>query len=527
MPDEVENHIVKKYEIKKRLGKGAYGIVWKAVDRKTTEVVALKKIFDAFRNETDAQRTYREIVFLQEFSEHPNIIKLYDVIKADNDRDIYLVFEHMETDLHNVIKRKTILKDIHKQYIMYQLLKATKYLHSANVIHRDQKPSNILLNQECHMKLCDFGLARSLTHEAHENEHSANPALTEYVATRWYRAPEILLASPKYTKGVDMWSIGCILGEMLLGTPIFPGTSTFNQLERILKYIPQPTKSDIDSIQSHYGPSVIERASPNSGHKKLLEDLVPNISKESCDLIRRLLQFNPNKRITADEALTHPYVLNFHNLKEEISKGYDVVPQLNDNIRLTIDEYRNKLYQFIQKTKRSNSRIATNNTTTGVAASAPQPPQPQQSQPVSSVVNQPKSESLMRTKSSYQQQQYDDLYDDGGSSNEIIIGNDNKNNYSSSYNNVQQQQHHYDSKSLNESDIDITSSTPTPPYQQQQQQTNYNRKKHPSDYSQTTSTNILKDNNNLLGGVQAYTGKKNIKLLKVTFNFIFYFMLLW
>ncbi len=95
MPDEVENHIVKRYEIKKRLGKGAYGIVWKATDRKTQEVVALKKIFDAFRNETDAQRTYREIVFLQEFSEHPNIIKLHDVIKADNDRDIYLVFEHM------------------------------------------------------------------------------------------------------------------------------------------------------------------------------------------------------------------------------------------------------------------------------------------------------------------------------------------------------------------------------------------------------------------------------------------------
>jgi mitogen-activated protein kinase 15 len=156
------------------------------------------------------------------------------------------------------------------------------------------------------MKLCDFGLARSLTHEAHESEYT-NPALTEYVATRWYRAPEILLASPKYTKGVDMWSIGCILGEMLLGTPIFPGTSTFNQLERILKYIPSPNKMDIDSIQSHYGPSVIERAS--SGQKKSLEDLVPNITKESLDLLRRLLQFNPNKRITADEALTHPYVI--------------------------------------------------------------------------------------------------------------------------------------------------------------------------------------------------------------------------
>jgi mitogen-activated protein kinase 15 len=96
MPDEIEDHIVKRYDIKKRLGKGAYGIVWKAADRKNmNNIVALKKIFDAFRNETDAQRTYREIVFLQEFGEHPNIIKLFDVIKADNNKDIYLVFEHM------------------------------------------------------------------------------------------------------------------------------------------------------------------------------------------------------------------------------------------------------------------------------------------------------------------------------------------------------------------------------------------------------------------------------------------------
>ncbi|VDN54164.1 unnamed protein product [Dracunculus medinensis] len=136
MAEDVDVYILDRYELQKRLGKGAYGIVWKAVDRKNKEIIALKKIFDAFRNQTDAQRTFREIMFLQEFGRHPNIIKLYDIIKADNNRDIYLVFEYMEADLHNVIKKLTILKDIHKQYIMCQLFRAIRYLHSGNVLHR-------------------------------------------------------------------------------------------------------------------------------------------------------------------------------------------------------------------------------------------------------------------------------------------------------------------------------------------------------------------------------------------------------
>ena len=190
----------------------AYGIVWKAIDKKTREVVALKKVFDAFQNATDAQRTFREIMFLQELNNHENIVKLWNVLKADNDRDIYLVFEFMDTDLHAVI-RANILEEVHKQYIMYQLLKALKYMHTAGMLHRDMKPSNMLLNSDCLVKVCDFGLARSI---ASMNASSAsNPVLTDYVATRWYRAPEILLGSTKYTKGVDMWSIGCILGEVL------------------------------------------------------------------------------------------------------------------------------------------------------------------------------------------------------------------------------------------------------------------------------------------------------------------------
>lgn len=151
----------------------------------------------------------------------------------------------MEADLHNAIGQR-ILKDIHNRFIMYQIMKAMKYLHSADVIHRDLKPSNVLINSDCHLKLCDFGLARSL----HQDQTEPNLALTEEVATRWYRAPEVLLGSQTYDKSADMWSVGCILAELLIGKPIFPGNSTLNQLERILTYTSRPNKNDIESLNS-------------------------------------------------------------------------------------------------------------------------------------------------------------------------------------------------------------------------------------------------------------------------------------
>ncbi|XP_077362201.1 mitogen-activated protein kinase 15 [Festucalex cinctus] len=344
---EVEEHISTKYEIKKRLGKGAYGIVWKAEDRQTGEIVAVKKIFDAFKNKTDAQRTFREVMFLQEFGDHPNVVKLQNVIRAQNDKDIYLIFEYMDSDLHAVIKKGTLLKDIHKRYVMYQLLKAVKYLHSGNVIHRDQKPSNVLVNSDCVVKLCDFGLARSLNQD---QEDSGNPAMTEYVATRWYRAPEILLGSPRYTKGVDMWSLGCILGEMLLGKALFRGTSTINQIEKIMSSIPHPCPEDVLALKSEIGSSVIKRTLQRP--QVLLDDLLQSsVPPDALDLLKSLLLFNPEKRLTAEKALQHPYVARFHNPGKEPSLNYDVVLPLDDDVQLSVAQYRNKLYEVIREKK--------------------------------------------------------------------------------------------------------------------------------------------------------------------------------
>uniref|UniRef100_A0A7E4W3B4 Mitogen-activated protein kinase n=1 Tax=Panagrellus redivivus TaxID=6233 RepID=A0A7E4W3B4_PANRE len=353
MTEDVEGHIRERYELHKRLGKGAYGIVIKATDRKSKEIVALKKIFDAFRNQTDAQRTFREIMFLQEFGRHPNVVKLLNIIRADNDRDIYLVFEFMEADLHNVIKKMTILKDVHKQYIMCQLFRAVKFLHSGNVLHRDLKPSNVLLDADCRVKLADFGLARSLSQLEDYPEGQNMPELTEYVATRWYRSPEILLAARRYTKGVDMWSLGCILGEMLLGRALFPGSSTINQIERIMNTINRPSKADIEAIGSHYAESVLEKMPQKP--VKTLDSTLANSNPHALDLVNRLLLFAPHKRLNVDQCLVHPYVIQFHNPQDEPALNYDVTLPLPDHIQLTIDDYRNKLYELIT-TKKTNIR---------------------------------------------------------------------------------------------------------------------------------------------------------------------------
>jgi len=350
MSEDIDKHVLRKYEIQQKLGKGAYGIVWKAIDKKTRETVAIKKIFDAFQNATDAQRTFREILFLQELGDHDNIVKLQNVLKADNDKDIYLVFEFMETDLHAVI-RANILEDIHKQYIMYQLFKSIKYMHSGQVLHRDIKPSNLLLNSDCLMKLGDFGLARSLVSEDDDD----NKVLTDYVATRWYRAPEILLGATKYTKAVDMWSLGCIMGELLSGKPIFPGSSTMNQLDRIIEVTGKPSTHVLAEIDAPYAATMIDSLGESKPRK--LKEMFPNATDDALDLMAKLLDFSPVSRYTIEQTLSHPYVAQFHSPDDEPVCTKPIVIPLNDDKKFKINDYRKKLYDdIIQKKKKERKK---------------------------------------------------------------------------------------------------------------------------------------------------------------------------
>lgn len=347
MSEEIDGYILRKYDIVEKLGKGAYGIVWKAIDKKTGRVVALKKNFDAFRDATDAQRAYREIMLLLQLR-HENIIHLHNVLRADRDMDIYLVFEFMEADLHAVI-RGAVLEDVHKQYVLYQLLKSLKYMHSAGVIHRDLKPANLLLDSECHLKVADFGLARLVGWPGGSDQDSSEgtvPVLTDYVATRWYRAPEILLGSTTYTKAVDMWSVGCILGEMLSETPVFPGTSTLNQLDRILAVTGRPSGKDVEDIHSPFVGSMLDAIPPKP--PRPLKELFPHATMDALDLLRRLLVFNPSKRISAEEALRHPFISKFRDPGNESVCSSPVRLAFGDGAKHSASDYREKLYAMIR-----------------------------------------------------------------------------------------------------------------------------------------------------------------------------------
>ena len=225
-----------RYSLIRVVGSGAYGVVISAHDAKQSNNVAIKMVPRAFNDEIDAKRILREIKLLKHFR-HENIVGIVDMMPPvarylEDFHDVYIVADLMETDLHRIIYSKQKLSIDHVQYFIYQVLRGLKYIHSAEVIHRDLKPSNLLVNSNCDLKICDFGLARGI-YQGNTDGRGGTMLLTEYVVTRWYRAPEIMLACHEYSKPIDIWSVGCIFAELILRKPYFPGDDYIDQVGKI------------------------------------------------------------------------------------------------------------------------------------------------------------------------------------------------------------------------------------------------------------------------------------------------------
>jgi len=298
----------KRYTLLKSIGHGAYGVVCSARDNTNNEKVAIKKISKAFEHLKDTKRILREIKLLKHFH-HENIIGMKDMLNSSSVfEDVYIVTELMDTDLHQIISSPQPLTDDHCQYFVYQILRGLKHMHSAHVLHRDLKPSNLLLNSDCLLKICDFGLARV-------EEQSISGFMTEYVATRWYRAPEVILSWKQYTKAIDVWSVGCIFAELLGRKPIFQGKDYINQITRIVDIMGSPTEDDLQNIGSEQARQYIR----SLGHrpKVPLTRLFPRATSLALDLLERTLAFDPAKRITVDAALSHPYLAALHDPADE------------------------------------------------------------------------------------------------------------------------------------------------------------------------------------------------------------------
>ncbi|XP_033375817.1 mitogen-activated protein kinase 14 isoform X4 [Parus major] len=234
--------VPERYQNLSPVGSGAYGSVCSAFDTKTGLRVAVKKLSRPFQSIIHAKRTYRELRLLKHMK-HENVIGLLDVFtpakSLEEFNDVYLVTHLMGADLNNIVKCQKLTDD-HVQFLIYQILRGLKYIHSADIIHRDLKPSNLAVNEDCELKILDFGLARHTDDE-----------MTGYVATRWYRAPEIMLNWMHYNQTVDIWSVGCIMAELLTGRTLFPGTDHINQLQQIMRLTGTPPAYLINRMPSH------------------------------------------------------------------------------------------------------------------------------------------------------------------------------------------------------------------------------------------------------------------------------------
>ncbi|PIN02686.1 MAPK related serine/threonine protein kinase [Handroanthus impetiginosus] len=282
---------MERYMIIKEVGNGTFGSVWRALNKQSGEVVAIKKMKKKYYSWEECINL-REVKSLRKMN-HPNIVKLKEVIR-ENDV-LYFVFEYMECNLYQLMKdRGKRFSEVEVRNWCFQVFQGLASIHQRGYFHRDLKPENLLVSKDT-IKIADFGLAREI---------NSQPPFTEYVSTRWYRAPEVLLQSPIYGPSVDMWAMGAIMAELLTLRPLFPGSSEADEIYKICCVIGSPTKSEwsegleLASAINYQFPQVA------GVH---LSVLIPGVSEDAINLIASLCSWDPRKRPTAMEALQHPF----------------------------------------------------------------------------------------------------------------------------------------------------------------------------------------------------------------------------
>ncbi|KAE8681960.1 Shaggy-related protein kinase theta [Hibiscus syriacus] len=284
------------YMAERVVGTGSFGVVFQAKCLETGESVAIKKVLQ------DKRYKNRELQIIR-ILDHPNVIQLKHCFFSTTEKDelyLNLVLEYVPETVHRVSKHYSRMNQrmpiVYVQLYTYQIFRALNYLHNVvGVCHRDIKPQNILVNPHSHqVKICDFGSAKKLV--------PGEPNIS-YICSRYYRAPELIFGVTEYTTAIDMWSVGCVVAELLLGHPMFPGESGVDQLVEIIKILGTPTREEIKCMNPNYTEFKFPQIKAHPWHKLFHKRMPP----EAVDLVSRLLQYSPKLRCTALEALAHPF----------------------------------------------------------------------------------------------------------------------------------------------------------------------------------------------------------------------------
>ncbi|XP_041734896.1 mitogen-activated protein kinase 8 isoform X1 [Coregonus clupeaformis] len=339
--------VLKRYQNLRPIGSGAQGIVCSAYDHNLERNVAIKKLSRPFQNQTHAKRAYRELV-LMKCVNHKNIIGLLNVFSPQKSleefADVYIVMELMDANLCQVIQME--LDHERLSYLLYQMLCGIKHLHAAGIIHRDLKPSNIVVKSDCTLKILDFGLARTA---------ATGLLMTPYVVTRYYRAPEVILGMG-YQANVDIWSVGCILAEMVRHKILFPGRDYIDQWNKVIEQLGTPPQEFLMKLNQSVR-TYVENRPCYAGYSfdKLFPDvLFPADSEhnklkasQARDLLSKMLVIDSSKRISVDEALKHPYINVWYDPAEVEAPPPKITDKQLDEREHTVEEWKDLIWKEV------------------------------------------------------------------------------------------------------------------------------------------------------------------------------------